>query len=236
MLVALVLAWISGLAMPCGALLARIERLGPGWLERELRHTIIAFGGGALISAVSLVLVPRGTELLQWSAACPLLLAGGVAFMAIDWWLARRGGSASQLVAMLADFIPEAIALGAIFAVDHAAGVLLAILIGFQNLPEGFNAHRELRASFRLAATRILVAFFLMSLLGPACAIAGYTLLQDRPAIIGGIMIFAAGGILYLTFEDIAPQARLEHRHAPPLGAVAGFLVGMLGHMLLGGV
>jgi ZIP family zinc transporter len=114
--------------------------------------------------------------------------------------------------------------------------LLPAILIGFQNLPEGFNAYRELRASFRLAATRILVAFSLMSLLGPACAIAGYTLLQDRPAIIGGVMILAAGGILYLTFEDIAPQARLEHRHAPPLGAVAGFLVGMLGHMLLGGV
>ncbi len=40
-----------------------------------------------------------------------------------------------------------------------------------------------------------------------------------------GPMFFAAGGILYLTFEDIAPAAPLKGRWAPPLGAVAGFLL-----------
>lgn len=235
MLVALALAWVAGLAMPAGALLARIEHLRPNWLERELRHTVIAFGGGVLLSAVALVLVPGGTEELHWSVASPLLLAGGVCFMLLDWRLAKAGGSASQLIAMLADFIPEAIALGAVFAVDRASGILLAILIAFQNLPEGFNAYRELRSSLKTTGRRIVFGFGAMSLCGPACALAGYTLLQDRPAIVGAIMLFAAGGILYLTFEDIAPQARLENRYAPPLGAVAGFLIGMVGHMLLVG-
>jgi ZIP family zinc transporter len=46
-------------------------------------------------------------------------------------------------------------------------------------------------------------------------------------------MLFAAGGILYLTFEDIAPQAHLARRWAPALGAVAGFMLGLLGQMLL---
>jgi len=235
MLLALALAWIAGLAMTAGALIARIEHLRPQWLERELRHTIIAFGGGVLLSAVALVLVPRGTEELHWSIACPLLLAGGFVFMLIDWRLDKAGGSASQLVAMLADFIPEAIALGALFAVDRSSAIILAILISLQNLPEGFNAYRELRSSFNTTARRILLGFGAMSLFGPIFALAGYTLLQDEPAIVGSIMLFSAGGILYLTFEDIAPQARLENRYAPPLGAVAGFLVGMLGHMLLVG-
>ena len=48
-------------------------------------------------------------------------------------------------------------------------------------------------------------------------------------------MLFAAGGILYLTFEDIAPEARLDRHWAPPLGAVGGFLLGMAGHGLVGG-
>lgn len=43
-----------------------------------------------------------------------------------------------------------------------------------------------------------------------------------------------AGGILYLVFQDIAPQARLEKHWAPSLGAVAGFLLGVLGHMAAG--
>jgi ZIP family zinc transporter len=51
---------------------------------------------------------------------------------------------------------------------------------------------------------------------------------------LAAIMLFAAGGILYLIFQDIAPQARLERHWGPPLGAVAGFLMGMLGHGLLG--
>ena len=48
-------------------------------------------------------------------------------------------------------------------------------------------------------------------------------------------MLFASGGILYLIFEDIAPQARLERRWSPPLGAVAGFVLGLVGHLLLTG-
>jgi len=47
-------------------------------------------------------------------------------------------------------------------------------------------------------------------------------------------MLFCAGGILYLTFQDIAPQAKLERAWAPPLGAVVGFLIGLTGYMLIG--
>ena len=47
------------------------------------------------------------------------------------------------------------------------------------------------------------------------------------------IMVTAAGGILYLIFEDIAPQAPLDHAWAPPLGAVLGFALGLLGHLVI---
>jgi ZIP family zinc transporter len=48
-------------------------------------------------------------------------------------------------------------------------------------------------------------------------------------------MLFAAGGILYLVFQDIAPQVKLERHWSPPLGAVIGFALGLLGTMLLRG-
>jgi ZIP family zinc transporter len=53
--------------------------------------------------------------------------------------------------------------------------------------------------------------------------------------MLGGIMLFSAGGILYLIFQDVAPQSRLERHWGPALGAVLGFGVGMLGQMLVSG-
>lgn len=139
------------------------------------------------------------------------------------------------MVAMLSDFIPEAIALGAAFAAGGQTGVLLALLIVLQNLPEGFNAFEELDGRGSASPNRILGVFALLALVGPASALSGYYLLADAPAVMGGLMLFASGGILYLIFEDIAPQARLERRWTPPLGAVAGFLLGLIGHGLLSG-
>lgn len=46
-------AGLAGVAIPIGGLLARIEHLGPDWLENEFRHFVIAFGGGILLGAVS---------------------------------------------------------------------------------------------------------------------------------------------------------------------------------------
>jgi zinc transporter, ZIP family len=134
---------------------------------------------------------------------------------------------------MLSDFLPEAIALGAVFAQDHKLGLLLALFIGAQNLPEGFNAYRELRDGGARTAT-VLRSIFLISFLGPVAALTGFYLLQNAPDITAGIMVFAGGGILYLVFQDIAPQAKLRHHWLPALGAVLGFIIGLLGKKLLG--
>jgi len=45
-------------------------------------------------------------------------------------------------------------------------------------------------------------------------------------------MLFASGGILYSIFQDLAPQVKLEKHWAPPMGALLGFVLGMLGLML----
>lgn len=42
--------------------------------------------------------------------------------------------------------------------------------------------------------------------------------------------MFCAGGIFYLVFRDIAPEARVEKQWSPSLGAVFGFLLGIIGH------
>lgn len=229
----LALTLLAGMTMPLGALLACRERLRPRWLETELRHTILAFGAGALLAAVALVLVPEGMRDLSAGLTAVCFASGGVAFMLVDRFLASHRTAASQMIDMLLDFIPEAIALGAAMAFGNPSALLLALLMALQNLPEGFNAYRELRRASHLSNRSILVLFSLIALLGPLAGFSGYLWLAPYPEVVGAIMLFASGGILYSVFQDIAPQIRLERHWSPPLGAVAGFLTGMLGQNLL---
>ena len=223
---------LAGACIPLGAGLAHIEHIRPRWLEEELRHFVIAFGGGVLLGAVALVLVPDGIARLPHAlAAIVLLLAGGAAFMALDRIQAQRHQPAPQFSAMAADFLPESLALGGMFAANAEGAVLLAFLIGLQNLPEGFNAWRELGPG-RFSRARALSLMAVLALLGPVCGAVGWFWLADQDAVLGSIMLFASGGILYLTFQDIAPQARLERHWAPPLGAVLGFALALVGEML----
>lgn len=230
---ALFAAWLAGLAAWLGGLVALWEGSAETEGKREFVHGVVGFGGGILVAAVAFALTPLAMEHLSAWTLAAAFMAGGVVFCALDAWLSRRGSARAQMMAMMLDFVPEAIALGAVFGQNPHLGVLLAMFIGAQNLPEGFNAFRESRhygATPRLALMLLLG----VSLLGPLGAMAGFMLLREEVALTAGIMAFAAGGILYLVFQDIAPQSRMRRHWTPPLGAVLGFAAAMAGAQVLG--
>lgn len=223
----------AGACIPLGGLLAAVERIRAGWLEREFRHFVIAFGGGVLLAAVALVLVPEGMAHLSGSGlGVGFLLAGGALFFAIERGLGLRKREAPQFMAVLLDYVPESLALGGIFATGSPLAPLLAALIGLQNLPEGFNAYRELRGVTGHSRGRVLLMMAALVPIGPILGVFGWLYLAHHARMLGAVMLIAAGGILYLTFQDIAPQSRLRNHWAPPLGAVAGFALGLLGQAL----
>lgn len=222
----------AGLAMVLGAIIAYFENIHNKWIKEEFRHGILAFGGGALLSAVALVLVPEGIANLNPLPATIWFIVGGLTFMFLDVFLKKINTPASQLAVMLSDFIPESIALGAAFATGNKNAFLLAALIALQNLPEGFSAYRELNLNSVYKAKKIIIMFSLMAMLGPIAGVSGYLWLSEYPVAISVIMLFASGGILYSIFQDLAPQVKLEKHWAPPMGAVLGFVLGMYGLMV----
>jgi ZIP family zinc transporter len=228
---ALSLATLAGASIPVGAALAL---WWPGflsdWIETEARHGIMAFGAGALLAAVALVLIPEGSERLAAGPAIFWFLLGGVGFATLDRMIARSGGKQAQFFAMMMDYVPEALALGAVITGDPASAVLVAALICLQNLPESFNAMREMeegpiRPSFWL--------FVAMVPLGPLAAYVGLSLPEALSPLIGAVMMVSAGGILYLMFEDIAPAVPVENSYLPPLGAILGFALGLAGDLVI---
>jgi ZIP family zinc transporter len=223
----------AGACIPLGGLLAGIQRLRPHWLEREFRHFLIALGGGILLGAVAVVLVPQGIDSLDGSLlAIPIFLAGGCTFFVVERLLGLRRRESPQLLGMILDYVPEAIALGGMVALESPAAPLLALLIGLQNLPEGFNAYRELRVLAHNDGRRTMTIMVALVAIGPLAGLGGAHFLSGHPAVLGAIMLFASGGILYLIFQDIAPQSRLARHWAPPLGAVVGFCLALFGEML----
>jgi len=226
----------AGACIPLGGALAYAERIRPRWLENEFRHFVIALGGGILIAAVALVLVPEGMKYVKHAGVSVIvLLGGGICFFVLERALGSRHQEKPQFVAMLLDFVPESLALGGAFAIGAHSAPLLALFIGLQNLPEGFNAFRELRAVPGSSARRILGLMLLLVPIGPIMAILGWLYLSQNVVLLGATMLFASGGILYLVFQDIAPQAHMRRHWAPPLGAVIGFSIGMLGNNLVSG-
>ena len=230
----IILTGLAGACIPLGGTLAQFAQIRPLWMENELRHFIIAFGGGILLGAVAFVLVPQGISSLGESIfAIVLIVLGAIVFFLIERSLGLRRREAPQLMGIILDYIPEAIALGGLVAVGSNASALLAFLIAIQNLPEGFNAYRELHGLHQISVRKKLTTMILLVPLGPIAGVLGYYFLAEHESILGGIMLFSAGGIVYLIFQDIAPQARLEKHWAPPLGAVFGFCLALLAELLV---
>lgn len=235
----LLYATFAGAMIPMGGWLASHENIHEKWLEQEFRHSVIAFGAGALLGAVALVLLPDGMDSLPGLFPVLFICLGAGIMAGLNALIARQGSSRGQMLAMLSDFAPEALALGAMFAARPKEAPLLALFIGLQNLPEGFNAYREAGEAQGEAAEgsdHRLRNFVLLALVGPTATLVGYFLLADLPFVTGAIMCGAAGSILFLMFQDIAPQVKLENRLGPPMAAVAGVALGMAGHALMGGL
>jgi zinc transporter, ZIP family len=228
----IVASWLAGLAAFGGGVIAWATDGANTDAKREVTHGVIAFGGGILIAAVAFALLPNAMVALSPVGLGATFCAGGLLFCVLDAQLSRSGDTKAQFLAMLMDFLPEALALGAVFGQDPRLGVLLAAFIGAQNLPEGFNAFREM-TTVGIRSRVALMTLLAVSLLGPVAACTGYFFLQDQAKVTASIMTFAGGGIMYLIFQDIAPQSKIRKHWIPALGAVLGFAVGMIGKQLV---
>lgn len=230
----IVFSGFAGVTVFIGGLLANVfdHHVKDSPIKNQVVHTLMSFGAGIILSALALVLIPQGKEVLSvWSVVGSFSL-GAILFMLIDKRLAQSGGQQATLLAMMMDFIPESIALGAVFAIEPKIAALLAVFIGLQNLPESFNSFRDLVQS-GFSVKKTLTIFFVLSFFGIISALIGHFLLSPYPDITAHLMIFASGGILYLLIQDIIPDSKLDNHYMISLGAALGFLVGIVGEMLI---
>jgi zinc transporter, ZIP family len=210
------------------------------WPDRPV-GVVLAFGAGALISAVSFDLAQEGVELGGGDSVALGLAIGALTYYLADRAVERLGqpqragssaapaqtagaGTALALGAFL-DGIPEQMVLGIGLAAGGGVSVGLLAAIFISNLPEAIGSASEMLAAGRspAAITRLWTAVALICTLA---TVAGYVIADsasgDLQATING---FAAGALLVMLIDSMIPEAAQQAGKVAGLVTVLGFAV-----------
>lgn len=206
------------------------------WSSRQV-GLVLAFGAGALISAVSFELAQEGLEAGGAGVTGLGLGVGALTYFALDGLIAARfssgrgrrgrsqgseGGTALALGAFL-DGIPEQAVLGISIAAGQGVGVSLLVAIFVSNLPEAMGSADDMRKTGRSRAA-ILRLWLIVAAICVLATVAGYLAAdavggEARAAIDG----FAAGALLVMLIDSMIPDARADAGRTAGLVTVLGF-------------
>jgi zinc transporter, ZIP family len=212
------LGWgvLAASSLVLGALLGIARR----W-PQVLIGLVLAFGAGALISAVSFDLAEEGLKLGGGGALALGLAAGALTYWGADHALPDGGGTALALGAFL-DGIPEQAVLGIGLASGQGVGVGLLAAIFVSNLPEAIGSSVDMRAP----KAKIIGLWLAVAAVCTGATVAGYALADAASNTLhAGIDGFAAGALLVMLIDAMIPEATREAGDIAGLLTVLGFAV-----------
>ena len=188
---------------------------------------VLAFGAGALISAVSFDLFEEGQKVGGPGTVAIGLGAGALTYFGLNLLVEKKvpGDGASLALGSLLDGIPEQMVLGIGLAGGAGVSVSLLAAVFVSNLPEAIGATTDLRA----AGTKPAVIRRLWLAVAVVCTLStmgGYALADatggDFRALVNG---FAAGALLVMLVDSMIPEATKKAGRVAGLVTVLGFAV-----------
>ena len=241
---------VIALSLLAGAVGAAVLRL-----PARVAATLTAFGGGILLSAVALELVPEADrEAGAWLTALGML-AGTLVYVGADGWLNRHqsmkamrrsahaasagrsmstpsgGGEAARgesiAAGLVIDGVPESIALGLTIAEGEIGlALLVGVLVG--NLVEAYGAAQPIVAGGRSRRFAIVLLGAIGLALALATVLGGTVLAGASPQLIGTAQAVAAGAVLAVVSIAVIPHAFEEVSGLVAAATVLGFVGGYL--------
>ena len=238
---ALAMFWgsFAGTALLIGAFLGFYLKL-----NQRVVAGVMAFGSGALISALSFELTEKAY--LQGGLAATMFgfAAGALVYSGANYLLSHYGArhrkrsdirgklgqekmlENSKAIALgaLIDGIPESLVIGLGFIEGGAVSLVTVAAVFISNLPEGLSSSAGMRSSGR--SFRYVISIWGgIALLSSVTAALGYQLFRGLPAEgVSVIMAVAAGAILAMIVDTMIPEAFEETHNFSGLITAAGFL------------
>lgn len=203
---------------------------------------LLGFAGGIMVSVVAFDLMPEAFETGGTFVTLVGFLIGCAATMAVDLLLPHmhhfpEGDVTDPRMARTAYVvflgialhnIPEGLAVGAGLAAGERIGLQIALVIMLHNIPEGIAVAGPLKAMGRRNSTiiRIAAQAGLPTVLG---GVVGAFIGAVSPTFLAASMAFAAGAMLFITFDELIPNCHLLGLgHSGTFGAVAGVVVNII--------
>jgi len=124
--------------------------------------------------------------------------------------------------------LPEGLAIGAGYYSDEALGIGLGLVIAVHNFPEGMAMACPMILG-GMRPSRVIAATALAGLPMGIGALLGAILGAMSPAWLSISLGFAAGAMLFVTCDELIPDAQeLAHGHSGTYGIVAGVVAGII--------
>ena len=233
-------AWglLAGSALLIGAAVGFFARV-----PRKVVASIMAFGAGVLLSAVSFELIAEAHEqggllptvlgatggALAYTGAnvaprptgcpAPQALRRGAALRAG----AARLGSAIAVGALL-DGVPESVVIGASLLTGGPVSLVTVVAVFLSNVPEGLSSAAGMRRAGR-SRRYVFALWTAITLISGIAALLGHTLLGGAPPeVLATITALAAGAILAMITDTMVPEAFEDAHLLVGLITVLGFL------------
>jgi ZIP family zinc transporter len=223
-------AFLWGVVAASPLVLGMLLGLARTWPSR-LIGLVLAFGAGALVSAVSFELFEEGVNVGGAAAVGIGLAAGALVYFVLARLVERlgpgggSGGGTALALGSFLDGIPEQAVLGIGFATGNGVSIGLLVAIFVSNLPEAIGSATDMRA----AGASVRQIRLLWLVVAGLCALAtplGYLLATHTgghfQAAING---FAAGALLVMLVDSMIPEATAKSGRVAGLATTLGFAV-----------
>ena len=230
---------LAGSALLIGAAVGFFARV-----PRRVTASVMAFGAGVLLSAVSFELIDEAHEQGGLLPVAIGAAAGALLYTGANVLLARHGarhrkrsgdeqpsereqpGSGTAIaVGALLDGVPESVVIGASLLAGGPVSLVTVIAVFLSNVPEGLSSAAGMRQAGR-TRRYVFGLWTAIALISGAAALAGYTLLGGAPPeVLATITALAAGAILAMITDTMVPEAFADAHLLVGLITVLGFLV-----------
>lgn len=239
--------FLAGTALLIGAAIGYFAKV-----PQRLIASIMAFGSGVLISALSFELMDEAYKRGGFDSTAIGFVGGAAVYSAVNWFLARNGakhrkrsgqqqpseqqqsGSGLAIAAgSLLDGIPESIVIGLSMLKGGAVSLVAVAAIFLSNIPEGLSSAAGMRKAKR-SIGYVAAVWIGIAVISGIASLVGYSVFQHFSAeVVAATTAVAAGAILAMLADTMMPEA-FEHAHdlaglITVLGFLAAFVLSKLG-------
>lgn len=220
-------------------------------LARRTIGLVLAFGVGTLLASISFELIEPALATDEAIRIAVGLALGSLAFYGGDRAISKLGAGARSrptgdpssteegggrsgddeteesglpvVLGTVLDGVPESAVLGMSLVGGGSVSVALLAGIWLSNLPEALASSVDLRRS-GMAPSRIRAMWLGIVAISAAAAAIGFAIVEASPDRTGSLIeAFAAGALLTMVIDAMAPTAEEEVGLEAGLAAVAGF-------------